>query len=140
MPSYSFSTTARNNMLDELTALIDAGTPPGTLVIYDGTPPADVGTALSGNTALATFTLNNPSSPAASGGVLTVDVDPDITVSASATGTATFFRIISQPGTAIIQGDITADGGGGALELDNTSITSGNDVTWQTLSITEGNA
>ena len=64
----SLSTTIRNAEADAITSAIGSN---GLLRIYSGTPPATVGTALSGNTQLAELALSATAAPAASGGVLT---------------------------------------------------------------------
>lgn len=61
----------------------------GTLVIYDGTPPADAKTALSGNTVLATHTLAGFTE---SNGTITASAIASATI--TATGEATFMRIL----------------------------------------------
>lgn len=98
----------------------------GTLVVYSGTKPTTVDTALSGNTALATFSFAAAASWAASsGGVQNLDI-PTTTVTASASGTATFFRILNSSGTALIQGTVATSGGD--FNLSSTTVTSGDNV------------
>ncbi len=98
---------ARNAQADALARLLDGG----SVKVYSGTPPANVSTALSGNTLLATCPLNATSAPAASGGVLTfnsITDDSDI----DASGTASFYRLFKTDGTtAVIQGSVATSGG-----------------------------
>lgn len=98
---------ARNAQADALARLLDGG----SVKVYSGTPPANVSTALSGNTLLATCQLNATSAPAASGGVLTfnsITDDSDI----DASGTASFYRLFKTDGTtAVIQGSVATSGG-----------------------------
>ena len=61
----------------------------GSLVIYDGTPPANAKASLSSNTVLATHTLAGFGESA---GVLTANAIASATI--AATGTATFARIL----------------------------------------------
>jgi len=99
----------------------------GTLVLYSGTPPAGPNEALSGNTALATFTFAAGASwSAPSGGVLSLNI-PVTTVTAAATGTATFFRMLSSGAAALVQGTV-AQGSGGDWNLNSVNITSGDNV------------
>ena len=99
----------------------------GTLVVYSGTAPTGPNEALSGNTALATWTFAAASSWSASaGGSQNLDI-PTLTVTAAATGTATFFRVLNSGGTALIQGTVATSGGD--FNLSSTSITSGDNVT-----------
>lgn len=116
--------------LDTILSAIDAAGA-GSLVIYSGTPPADADTALSGNTVLATLALPNPAfGNAVDGAPNAVATGNAIAqVNASATGTATFFRYLENGGTTIIQGDVTATGGGGAMQVNTTSFVSGVAVT-----------
>ena len=121
----TYSTAAKNARLDAVTALIDAGASPGKLKI---------GTTGMG-TVLATFTLADPSAVAASGGVLTFDFDPDISATASATGTAAAATITDSADTVVISG-LTVGTTGTDIVLDSTSITSGQTVTLATAAIT----
>ena len=133
----SYIDVMRNAMLDEITAEIDAGAGAGTLRIYDGTPPADADTALSGNTLLAQLTMSATSALAASGGVWTADT---ITADSSAdnTGTASFFRALDSDANVVLQGTVGTSGAD--LNLNSVSITAGDNVAVSSWTITEGNA
>lgn len=119
----------RNAMADAAVDLIDIGTA-GTLKIYDGTQPATGDTAVTTQNVLATFTLSDPAFGAASAGVATLSGTPK-TVAASATGTATWFRIQASAGTNIMDGAVGTSGA--QLNLNTVSIVSGVNV-----SITSG--
>ena len=109
------------------------------LRIYSGSQPADADTAASG-TLLAELTCNATFAPAASSGVLTLNAITQDS-SANATGTAGWFRIVKSDGTTpVLDGSVTATGGGGQLELVSTSITSGQPVQVTSFVITEGGA
>lgn len=120
------SNVAAKAAMDAVTALCNAGGV-GKLRIYSGTKPTDVDTALSGNTLLIDFAL------AATAFGASTDANPNalataaaITgVNASATGTATFYRLLNNAGTAIEQGTVTATGGGGDCTLTTVSVVSG---------------
>lgn len=131
-----YATALRNNMLDEITTLIDAGAGAGLLRIYDGTKPAVCGTA---TTLLAELTMTDPSAGAASGGVWTASSITDDT-SANAPGTATWFRIVDSNGVCVLDGTVTVTSGGGDLELNSVSISTGQNVAVTSMTITEGNA
>lgn len=140
MANLSYTATCRNNQLDEITALIDAGAGAGKLRIYDGTIPTNADTAISGQTLLAELTLSDPSCAAASGGVLTFNSITEDS-SANASGTASWFRIVDSDNNAVLDGDVsTVAAGTGDLQLDSTSITAGQTVSVSSLTITEGNA
>lgn len=124
----------RNNMLDEITTLIDAGTGAGLLRIYDGSRPATCGVA---TTLGAELTFTDPSAGAASSGAWTASA---ITAdsSANATITATWFRCVDDTGTCVIDGDVGTSGSD--LNLDSVSITAGQNVAVSSMVITGGNA
>jgi hypothetical protein len=90
-------------------------------------------------TVLATINLGNPIAGAATGaGVLTLSGFPRSDTAADATGTAAAARIRTAPGgTDIITGlTVTATGGGGDITLDSLSITAGQTVTINSVTIT----
>lgn len=133
--SVQLSTLARNAKLDAITTII--GSSP-LLRIYNGTPPANVGTALSGNTLLAELAMSATPFPASSAGVLTANA---ITTESSAnnTGTASFYRVYKSDGTtAEIQGTVATSGAD--LNLNTTSIVAGGPVAVSSFTYTEGNA
>jgi hypothetical protein len=127
----AYSVAVRNAMLDEITAAVGAS---GLLRIYDGSRPATGGTA---TTLLAELTLNATFAPAASSGVLTLNAITSDS-SANATGTATWFRIVTSGGTHVIDGNVSTSGSD--LNLNTTSIVSGAAVAVTSFTITGGNA
>lgn len=128
------STSVRNARLDTIESTI--GTAP-ILKIRTGAAPADCATADSG-TVLATLTLPSDWMAAASSGAKAKSGTWSDT-SADATGTAAHFRIYDSGGsTCHIQG--TCGIGTGDLQLDNTSIASGQSVTITAFTLTDGNA
>lgn len=130
----SYSTTIRNAMLDSITTAAGAS---ALLRIYDGTRPANPGTAVTTQVLLAELTCNATFAPAASGGVLTLNAITQDS-SANATGTATWFRLVTSGGTACIDGNVGASGSD--LNLSSTSIATGQTVSVTSFVITEGNA
>ena len=130
----NFTVAARNNMLDELTALIDAGTA-GLLRIYDGTQAATADTAVSGQTLLAELTMSATSFTAASSGAITAnEITPD---SSAVAGTASWFRIVDSAGNAVIDGTVGTSGSD--LNLNSVDITNGINVEVTSLVLTAGN-
>lgn len=128
------STTLRNARLDSIESTISTAP---ILRIYDGTPPANVAASITG-TMLAEMTLPSDWMAAASSGAKAKSGTWQDT-SANATGTASHFRIYASDGTtAHIQG--TCGIGTGDLQLDNTSIASGQSVTVTSFQLTDGNA
>lgn len=116
-------TGSRNAAVDAITARVGTS---GLLRIYTGTQPATADTAASG-TLLAEVTLPATAFGAASSGVATLN-DPGA-VTGVAAGTAGWFRIVNAAGTTtVLDGSVTATGGGGDLTLSNTSIAVGQTV------------
>lgn len=126
----SYSTTLRNARMDAIPTAIGAS---GLFRIYDGTKPAPGGTS---TTLLAELPLSTTSAPAASGGVLTFNA---ITTdsSANATGTATWFRIVTSGGTYVIDG--TAGTSGTDLILTTAAIVATQPVSISSCVLSEGN-
>jgi hypothetical protein len=126
-----FSTTSRNALLDAIETA--AGTS-CKLQIRTGSAPATCATESSG-TLLVEFSLSSDWASAASSGAKSF---ASITTTAAvATGTAAHFRLMDSAGTTChMQGTVTATGGGGDMTLNNTSITSGQDVAITSFTIT----
>jgi hypothetical protein len=130
-----YSTTLRNAQLDAITTAVGTS---GILRIYSGSRPANVAAAITG-TLLAECVCNASAfAAAASGGVLTASAIADDS-SANASGTASHYRLFRSDGTtAVIDGDVSTSGAD--LNLDNTSINSGQVVSITSFTITAGNA
>jgi hypothetical protein len=107
------------------------------LAIYSGSQPASVATAASG-TKLAELTCNSGAFGDAATGALTLRAITSATI--SSTGTAGYFRISTSGGTAVIDGAVTATGGGGELELSSTSLVSGASISISSAVITIANS
>lgn len=121
---------------DALVDSIDAGAGAGTIQIRSGSQPADPDTAASG-TLLATLTFSDPAFGAAA------DAAPGATATASAitadssadaTGTAGYFRVLDSDSNVICDGEIGTSGAD--LNLNTTSITSGDNVAISSFTIT----
>jgi hypothetical protein len=121
--SVIYTTAVKNARMTAVRDQIDAGAAAGTLQI--GT----TGMA----TVLATITLNDPSGTVASG-VLTFSGFSKSTT-ASATGTAAAARIRDSNAVDIVTG-LTVGTSGSDINLDNTSINSGQTVTITSATIT----
>jgi len=130
------STTVRNARLD---AIETATGTSAVLKIFTGAQPANCAAANSG-TELVSMTLASDWMNAASGGTKT-KLGTWEDASANNTGTAGHFRLYASDGTTChMQGSVTATSGGGDLELDSTSITTGQTVTITTFTLTDANA
>lgn len=128
-----YAVTLKNARLDAITTAIGTS---GLLRIYSGTQPTNPDTALSGNTVLAELALSSTFAAGASSGVLTAST---ITAdsSADATGTATFFSLLTSGGTRKVDGSVGTSGAD--LNLNTTSIVLGAQVSVSSLTITAGN-
>lgn len=127
------TTAVRNAQLDALNT--QAGTS-AKLRIYNGTRPANANTAITSQTMLVELTCNATAfAAAASGGVLTANAISNGT--AAATGTASWFRLWQSNGTtAIMDGDVST--AGADVNLNNTSIATGQTVSVSSFTVTDG--
>ena len=127
------SIAVRNAGLDAVESTAGAT---AELTIWSGAQPADCATANSG-TELVTMTLPADWMAAASGG--TKAKTGTWSGTAIGTDTAAHFRIYDSTGTTChLQGSVGL--GSGDLDLDNTSIATGQTVTISTFTLTAGNA
>lgn len=124
-----YVTSLRNAQLDAITTAVGNA---GKLQIYDGTRPATGGTA---TTKLAEFTLGSPFAAAASSASLSPTLPSNVT--GLAAGTATWFRITTSGGTAVIDGSVGTSGAD--LNLNTTTISVGVTVSVTSFSIARGN-
>jgi len=91
-----------------------------TLTLYSGVQPATADNVLSGNTALATFTLPAAGSNSVVNNQITFGAISNVTASNS--GTATFFRVTNGANT-ICDGNVSTSGAD--LNLNSVVISSG---------------
>ncbi len=129
------SAAAANAACDAMLDLLDVGGA-GTLKIYTvgGGVPATVATAISDQVLLGTLTLSATGFGSASAGVATAAAITGDT-SADATGTASFFRLCNNAGTAVLQG--LCGTSASDLNLNTLSIVSGAAIDVTSLTITE---
>jgi len=130
------STAVRNARLDAIETTIGAS---AVLKIRTGAQPADCAAADSG-TVLATLSLPADYMAAAASGSKAKSGTWEDT-SADATGTAAHFRLYASDGTTChLQGSVTATGGGGDMEVQNTSFATGQAFTITGFTLTDANA
>jgi hypothetical protein len=104
----------------------------GFIQVYTGTQPATPDTALSGNTLLATLSLNGTAFSSASAGTKTANAIASGT--AVATGAATFARAFkSDDATAVIDGSVGTSGTD--FILNDVNITTGGTVSLTSWSV-----
>ena len=130
----SWSTTARN-------AAHAGGLTPeyagGKFRGYGGTRPANADAALSGNTLLFECTLGSPAFGSPSAGLATANAITQDS-SANASGTATWFRIVTSASAFVIDGSVSTSGSD--LNLTTTTIVATQPVSVTSFTITEGTA
>lgn len=124
------STLTRNGMMDAITTQIGAS---GKVRIYSGVRPATGGAA---TVLLAEDALSATSAPAAASGVLTFNAIT--TANATATGTASWFRVLTSANVAVIDGDVAVSGSD--MNLNTTAIVSGGPVAISSWTLTAPNA
>jgi hypothetical protein len=126
------STAARNALLD---AIETTGGASAILKIRSGAQPATCATADSG-TVLATLNLPSDWMAAASGGTKAKSGTWQ-DASADASGTAGHFRLYASDGTTcLMQGSITATGGGGDMTIAATAVVATQAVTITAFTLT----
>lgn len=131
-----FSVAVRNARLDAIETAIGVSS---IMKIRTGAAPASCATADSG-TVLATLALpTDYMAAAASGSKSMAGTWQD--AAADSAGTAAHFRMYDSTGTTChLQGTVTATGGGGDLQVDNTSFAVGQQFNVTSFTITDGNA
>lgn len=136
MATFQLSVAAQNALLDAIETA--AGTA-AKVEIRTGSLPANCAASTTG-TLLASMTLASDwMNAAASNSKTKLGTWQD--TSADASGTAGYFRVFDNAGTTChMQGDITATAGGGAMEIDDTTIDAGQQVTINTYTLAAGNS
>jgi len=125
-----YSTALREAQLNAVTTAVGGS---GFLRIYSGTRPATGGAA---TTLLAELTLNATFAPSAASNLLTLNAITADT-SANATGTASWFRIVTSAGTFVIDGDVATSGSD--LNVSTTSFVAGATVSVSSATIAANN-
>lgn len=128
-------TLSRNAAVDAIAARFNAGSGPGYVQIRTGAQPA-TGNDVASGTLLATITLSDPAFGAGATGTVTVDVTPALTAAAVATADAGWFRGYDSDDNPVIDGSVTATGGGGDMQLNTIALVTAVDVTITAWTIT----
>ena len=132
-----YSVAIRNARLDVVETTINADVP--RLLIFEGSIPANCAAADAG-TVLVNTVLPSDWLAAASGGQKSIANNP-WALTGIAAGNGQYFRIKNNANSAChIQGSVSATGGGGDLQLNNTNIANGQDVNITAFTLTAGNA
>lgn len=124
---------------DAMVDKLEDGAAAGRVEIRTGAQPA-LNAVLSG-VLLATFTMSDPAFGAAaaagSGAVATALSMPKTDASADATGTAGYGAVLDSDGNVLWTGTVGATGSGEDFEIDNTSITIGQEVQLTSFTFTQ---
>lgn len=126
MGAITLATTARNAAANAVVDLVDAGSGAGYVEIRTGSAPASPQAAATG-TLLATVTLNDPAYGDAATGVCMLDVTPEPSGTAVASGTAGWARFYDSAANAVFDGACSTSGA--LVNLATTSVNSGQAVT-----------
>lgn len=128
-----YSAALKNAQQNAITTAVGASC---LIDIMSGTQPANPDTAVTSQVILATLTGNATFAPAAAGGVLTLNsiTGGTGTAGAGAGTTATWFRLKTSGATAHIDGTVGISGAD--LNLNNTSIATGQAVSVTSWTIT----
>jgi hypothetical protein len=130
------SVATRNARLDAIESAVGTS---AILRIRTGAPPTNCATADSG-TILVTMTLPSDWMSAASNGSKSMTGTWQDT-SADNPGTAAHFRIYDSGGTVChLQATVTITGSGGDMQLDNSNIAAGQQVTVTSFTLTDANS
>ena len=133
-----FTTALRSTIAQAIVDAMANGTTSTPMIeIYDGTMPGSMGGSITDNL-LAELAMTNAAATQA-GGVVTLDTITNDS-SANASGTAGWARILDRDGAEVIYLTVSGSGGGGDLELNTVSITSGSPVAITSGTITVGGA
>lgn len=117
-------TASQNAACDAIVDRVDGGAGPGVIEIRTGAQPATANDAATG-TLLVTIPCADPAFGSAVAGVATLDCDPVLSAVAVADGTAGWARVKDSTGATVMDGSVTATGGGGQITLATTAITTG---------------
>jgi len=104
--------------------------------IYDGTQPTNANTAISTQTLIVSLTVTGSFGTDSNG---TITIGSVTSGTAVASSTATFFRIVKSDGTTVVM-DGSVGTSGADLNLNSTSISSGQVVAITAGTIIRGNA
>jgi len=131
-----YSAALKNAQQNAITSQLGAN---AVLEIYSGSQPASPDTAVGAQVLLASLACNATFAPGASGGVLTLNSISNGTGTAGAAGgtTATWFRMKTSGGTAHIDGTVGISGAD--LNLNNTSIATGQTVSVTSFTLSNAN-
>jgi hypothetical protein len=127
-----FSTTLRNNMLNQITTQADSGATAALLRVYEGTRPA-TGASVGASTLLVEQECEDPFAPGAAAGLLEPTIPAPATIGTS--GLAEWWRLVNSSGTFVMDGDVGIE-----LFIDFPNLVAAEPFTITGFSISAGNA
>jgi len=128
----------RNAAADAVVDLADAGSGAAYIELRSGSKPATPGDTATG-TLLVTFTLNDPAfgnAGASAAGRADLSLSPAISATGAASGDVGWFRLYDSDDNVIMDGTVSATGGGGDLTMSTVTVSSGLDVNLTSGSVT----
>lgn len=130
------STAAGGAGANAIKELIDAGAGAGRINVYTGALPATPETAITSQVLLGTLTCSDPVGTVTSKTLTFSTITQDS--AADATGTIAWCRVTDSEGTAVIDGDASATGGGGMFQFNTVAVVAGGPIAMTSGSITVG--
>jgi len=121
----TYSVAAKNARAQALASAIDAGASSGSLAIYTGSAPANVG-AITDQALLVTLILPEPCSVGVASGILTLASIPEQMV--QATGQAAWARLLDGDGNPLADMTVGVTGSGADIELPTVDLIQGSYV------------
>jgi len=118
----TYSVAVKNARAQAVASAIDAGTGSGSLAIYTGSSPADVG-AITDQVLLVTLTLPEPCAASIASGILTLNSIPEQMV--QATGQAAWGRLLDGDGNPLADMAVGVTGSGADIELPTVDLIQG---------------
>lgn len=136
MATVHFKGSTKDALLTQIINAIDAGGAGGSIKIYSGTIPADPSIAPSSSPThklLGTLGLSYPCGSITTNVLNFGTITPDTV--ADDTATATWARIATSAGVAIMDVDVSTTVGSGAIKLNTTAIIAGGPISLSTFVI-----
>lgn len=135
MATVHYDRTLSGTIVNAIRDALDAGATGATIDFYTGSMPATTATGIGAQVKLGTCVCSTTSAPNASAGTLTLNAITSDSI-ADNSGVATWVRIKDSSGSAVMDCDVTATGGGGAIQMVSTTITAGGPIAFTSFTIT----
>jgi hypothetical protein len=134
MANFRLPVSTRNALVQKIQELLDAGAGKGMLEIRTGSQPVDPDDP-PGGLLLGTVLFSLVSAPPAVGGTIqfsTMEDDP----LADESGNASWARAMDSDGNTVFDCDVTAQGGGGTIEMNTVNVAKGGPIKITSFTIT----